>query len=246
MDITILEELGLTKAEVTVFIALTKTGTTTAGKIITKTGLQNAVVHRAFHTLIEKGLISYSYIGKTRSYKAIQPNRLLQFIEQKKAKLEKLIPELEALANNTKEQPEVEIYRGKRGVKELILKTLEFATNTQSNAYGGSKTSETILGKPFWELYHKTRIEKNIKMKILFHKSLEAWGKHIEKNKATEIRYTHKNFESTTETFIVGDKVIIILYLEQPFGFLIDSTEAAHSYSNFFKIIWKASENNTQ
>ena len=69
MDNTILEDIGLTGAEIKVFIALIETGSTTAGKIVEKSKLQNAVVHRAFHSLLEKGLITFIYQGKIKVYK---------------------------------------------------------------------------------------------------------------------------------------------------------------------------------
>ena len=58
MDNSILEDLGLTGAEIKVFISLLELGSSTAGKVVEKSGLQNAVVHRAFHSLAEKGLLN--------------------------------------------------------------------------------------------------------------------------------------------------------------------------------------------
>ena len=59
MDTSILEDLGLTQAEIKVYIALLELGSSSAGQILEKSGLQNSVVHRALNSLIEKGLISY-------------------------------------------------------------------------------------------------------------------------------------------------------------------------------------------
>jgi len=64
MDTQILEDLGLTNAEIRVYVALLELGSSSAGKIIEKSGLQNSVVHRALNSLIEKGLISYIKEGK--------------------------------------------------------------------------------------------------------------------------------------------------------------------------------------
>ena len=85
MDTTILNDLGLTGAEIKVFISLLELGSSSAGKIIKQSGLQNAVVHRAFHSLSEKGLITYVYEGKIRIYQAIEPKALLNFLDEKKA-----------------------------------------------------------------------------------------------------------------------------------------------------------------
>ena len=73
MDTSILEDIGLTGAEIKVFIALLELGSSTAGNIVQHSRLQNAVVHRAFHSLAEKGLMTYVYQGKIKAYQAVEP-----------------------------------------------------------------------------------------------------------------------------------------------------------------------------
>ena len=82
MDTSILEDIGLTGAEIKVFLTLLELGTSTAGKVVEKSGLQNAVVHRAFHSLAEKGLITYVKEGKIKHYQTIEPKQLLNFLEE--------------------------------------------------------------------------------------------------------------------------------------------------------------------
>ena len=105
MDTSILEDIGLTGAEIKVFLALLEAGSSNAGKIVEKSGLQNAVVHRAFHSLAEKCLITYVFEGRIKKYQAIEPKLLLSFLDEKKARLEKILPELEAKRKLAKEKP---------------------------------------------------------------------------------------------------------------------------------------------
>ena len=120
MDTSILEDIGLTGAEIKVFLSLLELGSTTAGKVVEKSGLQNAVVHRAFHSLAEKGLITYVKEGKIKHYQTIEPKQLVNFLEEKKARLQKLLPELEAKRKIGDQKPQASIFQGVRGVKELI------------------------------------------------------------------------------------------------------------------------------
>jgi len=83
MDSSVLENLGLTRAEIKVFVTLLELGSSTAGKIVEKSGLQNAVVHRAFHSLTEKGLITYVFEGRIKHYQPIEPKLLLNFLDEK-------------------------------------------------------------------------------------------------------------------------------------------------------------------
>ena len=41
-------------------------------------------------------MVTYVYEGKIKIYQPIEPRQLLNFIDEKKARLEKILPELEA------------------------------------------------------------------------------------------------------------------------------------------------------
>lgn len=242
MDTKILEDLGLTGAEIKVFIALLELGSSTAGRVVEKSGLQNAVVHRAFHSLAEKGLITSIQQGKIKTYQTIEPKQLLNFIDEKRSQLEKIIPELEAKQSKETEKPTATLFQGIRGVKELINLMIE--TNSKEYfAYGGPQKANDLLGNHFWANFHLRRIEKKIDAQLLFHKSLEDWGSELNKKKLTTVKYTKQDFEALTETIICGDKVGIIIYLDKPYGFLLKEETAADSYRKFFDILWKTAKN---
>ncbi|MBS3075661.1 hypothetical protein J4429_04345 [Candidatus Pacearchaeota archaeon] len=52
--------------EIKVYINLLELGSSNAGTIIEKSGLQNSVVHRALNSLIEKALINFILEGKKK------------------------------------------------------------------------------------------------------------------------------------------------------------------------------------
>ena len=241
MDTSILDDVGLTGAEIKVFITLLEVGSSTAGRIVEKSGLQNAVVHRAFHSLAEKGLITQVLEGKIRQYQAVSPNSLLHFIEEKKERLQKILPELEAKQKLAHEKPQATLFQGIRGVKELLRLILD----TQSKdyySYGGPKKANELLGDYFWEGFHNHRISKGIKGELLFHPLLRYWGKELCKKKLTQVRYTPEKFEELTETIICGNRIGIIIWLDKPYGFLIEDKTVASSYKRFFEVLWKAAK----
>ena len=59
MDISILEDIGLTNAEIKVYLALLELGSSTAGPILEKSKLQNSVVHMTLNKLIDKGFVTF-------------------------------------------------------------------------------------------------------------------------------------------------------------------------------------------
>src|SRR3990167_7985859 len=94
MDTTILEDIGLTNAEIKTYLALLELGTATAGPIIEKSGLQSSVVHMTLNKLIDKGFVSFVREGKRNFYQASNPKNIVEYIEEKKERFERLLPEL--------------------------------------------------------------------------------------------------------------------------------------------------------
>ncbi len=132
------------------------------------------------------------------------------------------------------------MYQGVRGIKELINLMLE-TNKKEYAAYGGPQKAHDILDDFFWENFHRRRIKKGIRAQLVFHSSLSWWAKDLNKKyKLTQVRTTNKGFEELTETIICGDRVAIIMYLDKPYGFLIEEKLAADSYKKFFKMIWDA------
>src|SRR3989338_7621296 len=80
MDTSIFEELGLTPAEIKIYLALLEQGVSTAGPILQKTGLQNSVVHLTLAKLLVKGFISFVKKGKVKQYRAADPKKILTLI----------------------------------------------------------------------------------------------------------------------------------------------------------------------
>jgi len=88
-------------------------------------------------------------------------------------------------------------------------------------------------------MVNNKRIKNKIIGKLIFHNSLRWWGNELNKKKLTEVRYTKNEFEQLTETIICGNKVAILVYSDNPYGFLIEDQTVADSYKEFFNILWK-------
>ncbi|MBS3124129.1 TrmB family transcriptional regulator [Candidatus Woesearchaeota archaeon] len=239
MDAQILEDIGLTNAEIKVYIALLELGTATAGPILEKSGLQNSVVHMTLNKLIEKGFVTFIKEGKRNHYQAANPQHISEYINEKKERFEQLLPELLLKQQESKEKPEVITFRGIKGIRELLLELLD-AGGKEHHTFGSSVNS-LMLGDAWWLSYHKKRAEKQIKAKLVFNESLKGWC-DVNKYPKTEYKFTKTGFEPLTETIIRNDKVGIIIWTDKPMGILIYNREAAKSYDHFFQVMWDSSK----
>ncbi len=238
MDTQILEDIGLTNAEIKVYISLLELGTATAGPIIERSNLQSSVVHMTLNKMIDRGFVGFVKEGKRNYYHATDPKLILDYMNEKKENFEKILPLLLAKQKTGSQKPEVIVFRGIRGIKQLLYDLLE-AGGKEHHTLGSAKES-LILGDAWWIGYHKKRAQKGIAAKLLFNDSLKFWGAELKYPKA-EVRYTKQGFEPLTETIIRNSKVGIIMWTEKPIGVLIDHEVLAQSYEKFFQIIWESS-----
>src|SRR5210317_1793148 len=116
MDTRILEDIGLTNAEIKVYISLLELGTSTAGPIIEKSGLQSSVVHMTLNRLLNKGFISFIKEGQRNHYQANNPQHISHYIDNKKKEFEELLPQLLLKQELAKQKSEVTTFKGIKGI----------------------------------------------------------------------------------------------------------------------------------
>ncbi len=239
MDTSIFEDLGLTHAEIKVYLALLQFGSSTAGPILEKSGLQNSVVHRALNSLIEKGLISFILEGKRKVYQATNPEYFYEFIEDKKANFERILPELKEKQEKAKEKERAMIYKGKKGINEIYIKLLNSGGREYNTFGGGKRVTYDIMGEDWWYSLHTKRIARKIKARQVFDETIRQFGEQLNKRPLSKVRFLSQEFEQLTETVICGDYVAIVMFTEKPYGLLIEDKAVVEGYKKYFEELWK-------
>jgi HTH-type transcriptional regulator, sugar sensing transcriptional regulator len=239
MDLTILEDLGLTQAEIKVYLTLLELGTSTAGNVLEKSKVQSSVMHRALNSLTEKGLINYILEGKRRIYQATQPENFHNFIEEKKRRFDLILPELKKKQTFAKRKDKATVFRGKRGINEVYNIMINTGGKEYNTFGGGTEVTFDVMGKHWWENLHLKRIEKKINSRQVFDETIRSFGIKLNKGKLTKIKFLPSEFNQLTETVIVGNKVALVVFTENPYAFLIEDKVVADGYRKHFEVLWK-------
>jgi len=239
MDISVLEDLGLTQAEIKVYTALLQIGSSTAGLVLEKSGLQNSVVHRALNSLIEKGLINFILEGKRKVYQATNPEYFYEFIEDKKTKFSKILPELKEKQKLSKEKEQAAVYKGKKGINEIYNKLLNSGGKEYNTFGGGKRVTYDIMGEDWWYSLHTKRISKRIKARQIFDETIRTFGEELNKRPLSKVKFLSQEFEQLTETIICGNFVAIVMFTENAYGLLIEDKTAVEGYKKYFEQLWK-------
>ncbi|MCK4670114.1 MAG: BlaI/MecI/CopY family transcriptional regulator [Nanoarchaeota archaeon] len=237
MDISILEDIGLTNAEIKIYIALLELGSSTAGPIIKKTGLQNSVVHMTLKKLLEKGYVSYIKKGKIRHYQATDPKNIIDFIEEKRKRFEAILPQL-LIKQKKKELQEAEIYEGFKGFKTMHYEFIKDAKPGEEYlyfAFGTEENPEFDYEKVFYfyREFEKERKQRGIILKGIAPMSIK------EKYKGRELKNVlFVDFPTASNISIFRSSVMLTPWEEKQVCFLIHSKQVAESFRKYFYSIW--------
>jgi sugar-specific transcriptional regulator TrmB len=238
MDTSILQDLGLTQAEIKTYVALLELGSTTAGSILEKSHVQNSVLHRALHSLIEKGLITYILEGKRKVYSATDPENFHDFIENKRKRFDQILPQLKKKQQLAKQQTGAETFKGKRGLQQMYNTILKCGGKEYNTFGGGTQVTDKIMGEFWWKNLHAKRLANKLPSRQVFDESIRKFGNELNKKQRTKIRFLPKQHEQLQETIICGDYVGIAIFAENPYGVLIHDPIVANSYRKQFEILW--------
>ncbi|MFH0936173.1 MAG: helix-turn-helix domain-containing protein [Candidatus Woesearchaeota archaeon] len=241
MNLEILEDIGFTRGEAIVYLTLLELGPSKVGSIIEKSNLQSSVVHNCLNKLIEKGFVSFIKEGEIKHYNIIDPNLILDYIEDKKRKYQEILPELLAKQKLAKEKLDAELFIGIKGLKSMFK--IAFANCGQIKEYlffAHLEQTREILD--FYKEVNIPIIHKKIKIRglanIKFRKQLleEYKGQEPIKLKFLEIPFP-------SPSTIINDYLLIINWIEKPIGIMIKSKTLVNNYRNFFEQMWKIAKN---
>jgi len=235
MDTSILENLGLSKGEINVYLTLLELGANKVGRIIEKSGMASSAVHNSVNSLIDKGLISYIKKGKIKFYQAVPPKQLIDFIETKKKKLEQILPELELKQKLAEQKQEAEIFEGTKGIIAMLTLLID---NTKKNdeyiffSINVKEHNEDI--QKFLLNYDLKRNEKRLKVRGLAPKKMMKLFKN---RKILGMKYP--DYPIPSNISVCNGRVAFFSWGDKPVGYLIKSQQIAEMYQDLFDSIWK-------
>src|SRR3989344_9322688 len=123
MDTRPLEEIGLTKGEIAVYLSLLEVGSSTVGPIIDKAKVSSSKIYDILERLIDKGLVSYVIKENRKYFKAANPRRILEYLKEKEQNIkyqekniEQILPSLLQKQKLIEKKQEINIYEGIKGV----------------------------------------------------------------------------------------------------------------------------------
>lgn len=240
-----LKEAGLTDGEVKVYLALLELGASTVGPVVDKAGVARSFVYHIIENLMEKGLVSYITKGKIHHYQAAQPQKLLEYIDNRKTSLEKnrkkvedLIPEL-LLKQSIAKQSEANIYIGFKGIRTAHEHTYLKLKKGDEYCFLGIPGDQPETQHKYWERDHKKREKTGITCRLLFNRNTpEQVIRNRNSFKGSEARKMREDMVTPATMLIYKDTTTIIIQNE-PIAIEIINQSVADSFMAYFEEFWK-------
>ncbi len=243
MDTSVLEDIGLTRAQIKVYVALLELGETTTGPLIKKTGLQNSVVYNALNQLIKNGLVTFILKGKRKYFSATHPKHLMKYVDDKKERLKDILP---LLIHKQKEDLPVEaqVFTGWKGIFAAFNDIIEtLPKGSEYIAFGvGFEEQYTPEAVRFFEQYQLKRASMKYKIRIIINESARKQMKnyqwHQQKN-PPQVR--HVEGFALVGVIIYANSVLNVAFEKDqpPVAVRTTSTLIANSYRRAFESMWK-------
>lgn len=127
-----LEQIGLSEKEAKVYLAALELGQAPVQDISKKSGVNRATTYVILESLMKKGIITTTEVGKKRLFVAEAPQSLHRVLEEQKTELERrgeqlqgMMKELESVYNLHPNKPVVRFYEGKEGLKTILEERLK-------------------------------------------------------------------------------------------------------------------------
>jgi sugar-specific transcriptional regulator TrmB len=207
-------------------------------------------VYETIGRLSEKGLVSFIIKNGIKYFEAAEPEKILDYLEEKKRSLAKEEQEAKILVNQLKSgfdtlrpQAEARVLIGIEGFKAMRRDVLKHANGEHLLIGAISRENEILEG--FFKWWNAERQKKKINLKILHKES--ARGKNMAKTsfmgKYFQTKFLPEEIESPAVINIYGDRVVNVLWKKnQPLCFMLINQDISDSYRKYFDYLWKSSK----
>ncbi len=235
MELQELKSIGLSNGEIKVYASILNIGVASLNQINEKTGLERRGIYDIINKLIDKGLVSYTLEKGKKRYRCAPPKHLREEILRKKAEIksiETIMPKIEEMYKNVKPSIDVQVFRGKEGIKAVF----EDMLNYKDVYFIGGRWYVVKEMPLFWASYNKRRIEVGVKWhNLVLHDSPSAPTK-----KLVSVKTLPQDFSgSPSLIWIYGNKIVNVLWGEDYFAFMIENKNIAENYKKYFNYLWK-------
>ena len=239
MEKEILYDLGLTHNEVEIYLVLLGAGSISVNEIAERSGLHRQAVYDALERLLEKGFVSYVQKNSKKYFQGIHPEKIKNYLDEKKEKFMTLLPELVKLTTLPREDTFVEVAKGK-GVVRVVYRDIVSAMEKSPGEILISGVDEKMFlheDKIAMAQYLGALRRLNCHERVL----VKAGDTRFVQGKQTRYRWMPPESFSPTPVFVYAQSITMVIWGNPTYVVMVKSAQLADTYRKQFYVLWNAS-----
>lgn len=236
-----LAQIGIHGKRARFYLAALELGEAPIQKLAEKAGITRTTAYDILPRLIRDGLVSRVEKDGRYHIAAEDPKRLLGVLDDRRQRVETILPELRSIYALSTVKPRIRFYEGRDGINAVLYDTLECRSRRLYGILSMADLLE-VPGRVEMEKYIALRITKGIHLRVVRSREKEAgpdiWPTSVADLR--ELRWAPEGAVFTMTTWTYDEKVSIISSRREHFGMIIESPEFSALMMNLFGVLWNA------
>ncbi len=245
-----LVDLGFSKEEAQIYLALLKIGQTTAGPIVKKTGLHRQIVYDTLEKLKNKNLVTETIKSNRKNWQAGSPSEILKQIKSKESLARHILPDLLSMQSLSKHQQEVRVFEdvdGFRSVHERNINSQPKNSIVMIMGSSGWQWAGVMEKAKFLKKFEKIRMDKNIGHHLIFfekerkstQETIKKYWLKQPKDKRRIYKFLPDQFQSPVGTQVWHNNITLIIYSKPVLIVQIKNDLVVENFKKYFELMWR-------
>ncbi len=236
-------DVGLSPNEAKIYRCLVENGKSAVSAISKVTGVHRRNVYDSLERLVEKGLLFQVLSRRENLFEAVHPDKLVELIKEKEARLEAALPALRESFHRTPHTEDVFIYKGVEGFKNYLRDVLRVGEDMYLLGAKGFWFDARLTS--FTRSFLRDAKKRNITFHSIFDHEVKTDMGSVLRTVPKPHRFLPEEYSTRLIVNVFGDRVVTFTGLAPgDLGssitlFVTVNEEIANGYRTWFKFFWE-------
>lgn len=235
-----MKSLGFSDKEAKVYLALIEMGIGSAISIARRAEIKRPTAYVILDELIQKGAVIVVPRSKKKLYRAMPPQNLFEMYEERFEKAKEVLPEIQAVSKQESYKPQVLLFEGIEGVKEVLNYKLKSLSGKELKGFYAKTTPEIMKKFDDYREYNEALRQNNITMRGIAPEdpSLQEFRKR-DKEFGRIFKEIPREKYSSDVAIEIGDTFVRFFDPVNLQGLIIENSAIAKTMREIFNLIWE-------
>ena len=237
-----LARIGISGKRARFYLAALELGEASVQDVARLCGITRTTGYALLEKLRDEGVVTQIQKAGRTHVVAEDPDVLLRNLDDRRAALADLLPELRSVYAGGMKGPRFRLYEGVEGIR-TVLNTILLAKTDTLRGMLSMKELLCFPGEEELSRFVEKRVAGKKNLRVIRAASEEVddiWASSEEERR--EVRYTPTPAPLTMTTFIYDNQVAVISSEKENYGLIIESDGYANVQGTLFEALWMASE----